>query len=369
MRRLLLNLFAAMVSSRPNHALGFSQFFVHGNTGALALLAQRWTFSLRHCGAPLPAAFALLAVTLNTAHGAETRRLDRFVFDSNRTGNFEIFRMESGRPEPTQLTSDRAYDNFWPKPSPDGKSILFVRSPAGVHDTNYRKVTTWTMHADGSGVRQILPPGAHGWSIQGHPEWKPDGTKIVTIGGASHNAQVFIVNPDGSQPFRVTSNGEGGARAGMNLDSSWHPDGKSLLFIGCPAAFCLPSSYEVYRIDADGSKETRLTHDSLADYDPYYSPSGKQIAWLRSISRARWAIYRMAADGSGQQPVIDDGGINSKPAWQRDGSAIVFHRIPPNAPAGSFFNIWRITADGKDLTEVIRPRPAYVNEYPALEIR
>jgi Tol biopolymer transport system component len=309
----------------------------------------------------------VLALTLTTAHGAE--RPDRFVFDSNRTGNFEIFRMEPGRAEPTQLTRDRAYDSFWPKPSPNGKSILFVRSPAGVHDTNYTKVTTWIMTADGSGARQILPSGAYGWSIQGHPEWKPDGTKIVTIGGASHNAQVFIVNPDGSQPVRVTSNGKGNARGGMNLDPSWHPDGKSLLFIGCPAALCFASSYEVYRINADGAKETRLTHDRLADYDPYYSPSGKQIAWLRSINRRRWAIYRMAADGNGQQMVIDDGGINSKPAWLQDGSTIVFHRIPPNAPAGNLFNIWRVTSEGKDLTEIILPRPAYVNEYPALEIR
>jgi Tol biopolymer transport system component len=311
----------------------------------------------------------LVLTPTTTIHGAEAGRPDRFFFNSNRTGNFEIFRMEAGRAEPAQLTEDRAYDSFWPKPSPDGKSILFVRSPAGVHDTNYRQVTTWIMKADGGGARQILPLGAHGWSIQGHPEWRPDGAKIVTIGGASHNAQVFIVNPDGTQPVRVTSNGKGGARGGMNLDPSWHPDGKTLLFVGCPAAFCFPSSYEVYRIGDDGKNETRLTHDSLADYDPYYSPSGKQVAWLRSFSRTRWAIYRMGADGNGQQPVIDDGGINSKPAWRNDGSTIIFHRIPPNAPAGSFFNIWRATAEGKDLTEIIRPRPAYINEYPALEVR
>jgi hypothetical protein len=33
------------------------------------------------------------------------------------------------------------------------------------------------------------------------------------------------------------------------------------------------------------------------------------------------------------------GESTSKPAWRHDGSAIVFHRIPPNTPAGSFFNI------------------------------
>ena len=311
------------------------------------------------------AAFTVAPLMIGTrAHAEDAAHTGRLFFDSNRAGNFEIFLMAPGGGQAVQLTRDRAYDSFWPKPSPDRKTIVFVRAPAGVHDTDYSKVTTWIMNADGGGLKQILPLGAHGWSIQGHPEWSPDGAKIATIGGASHNSQIFIVNSDGSHPVRVTSNGKGGTRGGMNLDPSWHPDGRSLLFVGCPSFFCLPSSYEVYRINADGSGETRLTDDSLADYDPYYSPSGRQIAWLRHIGGVRWAIYRMHADGSAQQPVIDDGGINSKPAWRPDGASIIFHRIPPDPPSKSVFNIWSITPEGKGLTEVFQPRPSYVNEYP-----
>ena len=310
---------------------------------------------------------ALIAVPLfglPHAHGEQPFEVGWIAFDSNRTGNFEIFLMKPDGTRQLQLTRDPVYDSFWPKPAPDGKTILFVRAPAGIHDTDYSKVTTWIMSSDGSGVRQILPLGVYGWSIQGHPEWKPDGTKIATIGGASYNSQIYILNPDGSNPVRVTNNGSGGARGGTNIDPSWHPDGKSLLFIGCPISFCVASSHEVFRINIDGSGETRLIHDQVADYDPYYSPWARQIAWLRNITGARWGIYRMRPDGSGQQPVIDDGGINSKPAWSHDGSEILFHRIPPNAPIGSRFNIWKITPEGKDLTEIINPRPSYVNEFP-----
>ncbi len=313
---------------------------------------------------------AMLAPLLTpaTAHAAGAAPDDRLFFDSNRTGNFEVFVMKPDGTGTAQLTHDRTYDSFWPKPSPDRRSILFVRTPAGTHDKDYSKVTTWIMDSSGGGLKQILPPGAHGWSIQGHPEWKPDGTKIATIGGASHNSQIFIVDPDGTHPVRVTSNGAGKPRGGMNLDPSWHPGGQSLLFIGCPSFFCFASSYEVYGINANGSGETRLTNDDFADYDPYYSPSGNEIAWLRSIARTRWAIYRMRSGGAGQQPVIDDGGINSKPAWRNDGSAIYFHRIPPNPPAKSVFNIWKIAPDGKGLTEIAQPRPPYINEYPVAGI-
>jgi Tol biopolymer transport system component len=215
----------------------------YGDYAVRAKLSKRYSVLVH-------AALAVAPLIIGT--GAYARDSSRVFFDSNRTGNFEIFMTKSGGADAVQLTRDKAYDSFWPKPSPDRKTIVFVRAPAGVHDTNYSKVTTWIMNSGGGELKQILPLGAHGWSIQGHPEWKPDGTKIVTIGGASHNSQIFIVDPDGSHPVRVSSNGKGGTRGGMNLDPSWHPDGRSLLFTGCPSFFCLPSSYEVYRVNVDG---------------------------------------------------------------------------------------------------------------------
>jgi Tol biopolymer transport system component len=291
-------------------------------------------------------------------------------FDSNRTGNFEIYTMRNDGTNQVRLTSDRTHDSFWPKLSPDRTKILFVRTPAGVHDTDYKKVTTWIMNADGTGLTRILSLGAHGWTLQGHPEWKPDGSQIAIIGGASANSQIYIINPNGSNPVRVTNNGHGGPRGGMNLDPSWSPSGEHLLFIGCPYSICLPTFYEIYRIQADGTMETRLTNDHTPDYDPYYSPDAREepgagvIAWLRNTGSNRWAIFRMNTNGTGQTSVIDDGGINSKPGWALDSSTIYFHRIPPHAPPGTLFNLWKVSPSGNGLTEVILPRPVYVNEFP-----
>ncbi|MGH9837306.1 MAG: hypothetical protein ACREEM_00805 [Blastocatellia bacterium] len=291
---------------------------------------------------------------------------DTVCFDSNRTGNFEIFTMKNDGTNQAQITNDRAYDSWWPRPSPDRTKILFVRTPAGLHDLDYTKVTTWVMNADGTELTNILPFRAHGWNIQGHPEWKPDGTRIVTLGTTSNSLEIYTINSDGTNPVRITSNGAGGPRGGINIDPSWRPDGQSLLFVGCPGSVCQPENYEVYRIEADGTGETRLTNDRVPDYDPYYSPDGGAIAWLRNTGGAfRWGVFKMAPDGANQTAVIDDGGINSKPDWSLDSSTIYFHRIPPGAPPGSLFNVWKILPNGTGLTEVILPRPAYINEYPA----
>lgn len=326
-----------------------------------ALLAVSVTLSMQLAGTALAGVTPLPSQTV--------------LFDSNRqlpgdsVIKYEIYSMNSDGTAQTRLTNDltNTYDTWWARPSPDRTKILFVRTPRGTHDTDFTHASVWVMNADGTGQNPILPVGVYGWGIQGHPEWSPDGTKIATVGGAqSSNAQIYIVNADGTNPMKVTGGPSGPNRPGTNVDPSWSRDGTQLLFIGCPAAICTQSMQEVYRVALDGSGETRLTNDSSTDNDPYYSPDGSTIAWLRNQTNLfvlGWGIYRMNPDGSGQTAVIDDGQVNSKPAWSLDGKTIYFHRT---AAAGLSFNVWSIKPDGTGLTQIITPAPlTYSNEYPA----
>jgi Tol biopolymer transport system component len=56
---------------------------------------------------------------------------DQLVFDSDRTGNHEIFMMKTDGSGTKQLTNDAQYENWWPKISPDCKKVLFYRAPRG----------------------------------------------------------------------------------------------------------------------------------------------------------------------------------------------------------------------------------------------
>jgi Tol biopolymer transport system component len=331
----------------------------------------------------LTAAAGLVAAAIVGARAAHATPSSTIYFDSNRrepgdaSTNYEIYSMDADGTNQVRLTTGDMYDSWWPKPSPDGTTIAFVRTPAGTHDTDYSKVSTWVMNADGSNLHEIvaapgvatLPNGspsiAASWAFEGHPEWSPDGTKLAMIGGPQSNSQIYITNADGTTPVRVTSNGAGGNRPGTNVDPSWSPDGSRILFVGCPISICFSAQFEVYRVNADGTGETRLTNDLSQDNDPYYSPDGTNVAWLRNTSNGKavaWGIYMMNADGTNKHAVIDDGEVNSKPGWLRDGSAIYFHRT---LVVGRPFNIWKIRPDGTGLTEVITPEPAYANEYPS----
>jgi Tol biopolymer transport system component len=292
---------------------------------------------------------------------------DQLVFDSTRSSsNHEIFVMNSDGSRAIRLTDDAAYENWWPRISPDRARVLFYRSPAG-NPENYGEASLWVMNADGTGVTQLRAKGQDGWTMQGHGEWSPDGTRIAMFGSAGTALEIFVTDAMGAHPVQYTH------RGGVNTDVSWSPDGTKLLLNGCPGTPCVPANYEIYAMPSVAFADaTRLTTDSVASYDPYFSPDGQQLAWLVNVdpnanvipgtgtSLGRWAI-RIADAGGNARYLIDDGNINSKPAWSRDGQTIYFHRmVPPDYR----FKVFRIARDGTGLTDITLGA-AGISEHPS----
>jgi Tol biopolymer transport system component len=292
------------------------------------------------------------------------------VFDSNRTGNYEIWTMGPDGTGARELTHDPAYDSWWARLSPDRHTILFYRTPAGTHDHDYSKTSLWAIGADGTDPVELRPAGLDGWVQQGHAEWSPDGTQLVMFGGDRFKPQIQISDDLGQHPRAVTD------RKGTNIDPSWSPDGRTVVFVGCPGSFCTPSSHEIYTVPAAGGSVTRLTHDGVQDNDPYFSHRGDQLAWLSKISgglleQGVWDIRIMpvvqtgnavtAAPGAEPRRIIGDDNINSKPSWSFDDQTIYFHRAVYGVKRG--FQIWAVHPDGSDLRELTADAGGS-NEYP-----
>jgi Tol biopolymer transport system component len=299
---------------------------------------------------------------------APTLAADQLVFDSTRSSvNHEIFVMKTDGSSASRLTNDAAYENWWPRVSPDRTRVLFYRAPAGKPE-DYAQASLWVMNADGSGATQLRAQGQDGWTLQGHGEWSPDGTRIAMFGSVGAALEIFVTDASGESPVQYTS------RGGVNTDVSWSPDGSKLLFNGCPGTPCVPSSYEIYVMPAVPlAAATRLTTDTVASYDPYFSPDGHKLAWLVNVDPAanvipgtatslgRWAIRIADAAGDHASYLIDDGNINSKPAWSLDGQTIYFHRmIPPDYR----FKVFRIGPDGSGLRDLTAGAQG-ISEHPS----
>ncbi len=292
----------------------------------------------------------------------------QLAFDSDRTGNFEIYLMSTDGSGVRALTNDRTQDSWWPRVSPDRSRILFYRTPAGTHDGDYTKTSLWVMNADGSGSAQLIANGANGWQFQGHGEWSPDGSKLVMFAGTAANLQIFTTDSTGKNPLAITN------RPSPNLDPSWSPNGATIAFVGSPNGTTRQTDYEIYTVPATGGAATRLTNDGLIDNDPYFSPDGTTLAFLTQTlppgspgkPLGTWGIRKLnlAAVPPVTNPaiVIDDGQINSKPDWSLDGTLIRFHRTVYNGSGK--FTVCEIHPDGTGLKD-LTPNQANNNEFPS----
>ena len=94
----------------------------------------------------------------------------RIVFNSGRTGNFDIYSVNPDGTDLTRLTTSPEFENY-PNWSPDGSKILFNRSVAGVAGS----FDVFMINADGSNEQRLTTAAGNDTS----GTFSPDGTKIA----------------------------------------------------------------------------------------------------------------------------------------------------------------------------------------------
>lgn len=134
---------------------------------------------------------------------------------STRDGNQELYRSSPSGEHIVRLTNHPGEDNqpWW---SPDGKEIVFSSN----RDKGAR---LYKMKADGSAVKRLCPQIA-GHGNESWPVWSPKGTRIAFSCLVQGQWDIFLVNPDGTEKFRLTDH------PSQDTFPAWSPDGKKLVF-------------------------------------------------------------------------------------------------------------------------------------------
>ncbi len=108
-------------------------------------------------------------------------------FNSNRTGNMQLWRMNADGSSPKQLTFDTNYKDWFPHVSPDGKKIAFISFPPSINFGEhpfYKHCTLRLMSIEGGDAKII----AYIYGGQGSinvPSWSKDSKHIAFVSNSN----------------------------------------------------------------------------------------------------------------------------------------------------------------------------------------
>ena len=80
---------------------------------------------------------------------------------------------------------------------------------------------------------------------------------------------------------------------------------------------------EIYAVDANGERLTRLTNNESSDTGPAWSPDGKRLVFT-SDRQGNTEVFVIDADGTDAINLSRDPGQDTDPAWSPDGETIAF---------------------------------------------
>jgi TolB protein len=226
----------------------------------------------------------------------------------NATENFEVARMTASGTKHRQLTTSPT-DEASSQPSwrPDRKGILFRRSGP------QRAGSIWQMGLLGKKPRlRFAPP-----NDPLYPTWSPDMKRVLFAA---------ILSPRGDTDRGIfTTEAKGGRLRTLfdvadTFDSgpAWSPDGRRIAFEsdadvdgGNPE-----HDREIWTMAANGSKRVQLTHNTLHDEGPAWSPDGRMLAYTSGLDDTHGDIHVMTAAGRRMRALTVFAGADESPDWQ-----------------------------------------------------
>jgi Tol biopolymer transport system component len=214
--------------------------------------------------------------------GLDVSRDGRWLaFDSDRSGNQDIYKMPLAGGEPEQLTTD-PQDDFGPAWSPDGKEIAFHSFRNGNRDI-------FIMPAAGGPAQLVVATPAQ----ERGPDWSPDGQQVAFSSNQTGRYEVYVVSREGSKwgtPRRVTRAADlprtgGGFR--------WSPDGRFIAYAGGQSLKIISPAGGEPRILVD-------VRDSLAQPVPerlVWSPDSRVVYYIAHDARGQAGLWSVALTG------------------------------------------------------------------------
>ena len=197
--------------------------------------------------------------------------------------------------------------------SPDGSQVAFRSNRSGDYEI-YR------INVDGSNILRLTTSAG----TDEYPVYSPDGAKIAFVSDRDGNQEIYTINAvDGSNPLRLTNN------TVQDREPTFSPDGSKIAFSRSPGSNN-QGPFALFTMNAaNGTNATQITSPTgtFSDFTPSYSPDGSKLLYWH-YDNGPFTSEFFIANADGTNPVTT--GITGrvyKPSFSPDGTKVIYTRL------------------------------------------
>jgi Tol biopolymer transport system component len=215
-------------------------------------------------------------------------------------------------PQPTGTRQPTATPSPLPPLSGSGGGVIAFTSE---RDGN---AEIYMMNADGSDPRRVTDHRFGDYM----GDWSPDGNQIVFHSTRDRKEDIYIIDltdnkteMNGATVRRITEDTD------PNYEPVWSPDGRHIAY---EARFLQAGDAEIAVIDLDTNTRKLLTDNKITDFEPDWSPDGNRILFGSLLEDNRVNLFVVNADGLDRQQLTTTQAHDWFAKWSPDGEMIAF---------------------------------------------